>query len=63
MIPNYILTLNLVKEKTLNIQLQNQAFYIDKKNSQKNLHIFKDGASECASGNIEQMVVILFIFV
>ena len=37
--------------------LQSQASFANKNNLKKNLCILKDGASECASGDIEQVIV------
>ena len=49
-----------MKKKWINIlkiYLQCQAIYVDKKNLNKCLHILEYGASGCASGDIEQVIV------
>ena len=56
MIKLYVLTLNFVKKKIIdvlkNIDLQSQAIYDDKKNSKKSLHISEDNASGVQVGYI-----------
>jgi hypothetical protein len=37
--------------------MPSQANYVDKNNLQRNLHIIEDSASECASGDIQEVIV------
>ena len=45
-------------KKNTQIDLQSPAIYVDKTNLQKSLHILGDGASGCASDDIEQVTII-----
>ena len=65
MTQNYILTLNFVMEKIINILKTHWSTkpnnYIYKTNFKNNLHILEDGASVVQVGGIEQVIVkILF---
>ena len=42
------------------VDLQSQAICFEKENLKETLHILEDGASGCASGHIEQVIVIIF---
>ena len=61
MIQNYILNLNLVKEKTWTFEkhiehLKSQAIYVDNVFFKNSLHVFKDGASSVQVGYIEHVL-------
>ena len=42
----------------LNVELQSQEIYVDKKNSKKIWHILEDGASGVQVGDVEQVTIL-----